>query len=84
MQSLFRVDTVSGGSFYVVAESYAGAHDLFRKMVETNEREVHSYYKLTISKTKYQLSFLKNMENTKPGKNYGKKYSKSIFNCSKM
>lgn len=46
MQSLFRVDTVSGGSFYVVAESYAGAHDLFRKMVETNEREVHSYYKI--------------------------------------
>ena len=46
MRNLFRVETVSGGSFYVVAESYADAHDLFKKMVETNEREVHSYYKI--------------------------------------
>ena len=45
MRNLFRV-TVSCGSFYVVAESYADAHDLFKKMVETNEREVQGYYKV--------------------------------------
>ena len=46
MRSLFRVETVSGGSFYVVAESYADARDLFKKMVKTNEREVHRFYKI--------------------------------------
>ena len=45
MRSLFLITVCSSKDFYVVAESYAQAHDLFSKMIESL-RESKDYYKI--------------------------------------